>query len=92
MKLTQPDITTAIRIFYSYTEIGNKQIEELFGKVSSRTQSLLKQKARAVMVERGKETANPFNVNTICAYDSWGLDVPDMEKRLTKLKKLGFVS
>lgn len=86
-----PPITslkTAIELYYSRTELGNSDIEELFGKHSTATVSRLKRKARQKMVELNVPTWNGNRVNTTAAFEAWGLDVKDLERRYKKLQEL----
>ena len=86
-----PPITSidkALKIYYTHSEIGNQQISELFGKRSSATVSRLK---RAVKNEMTKREVLPYGmhkINTSIAFEVWGIDVADLEKRMKKLKNL----
>lgn len=82
-------IDAALRIYYTHPEIGNKEITELFGEMSSSTISNYKKEAIKVQLEEGVRTACFNTVNTAVAYRVWGIDIADLEKRRTKLKKLG---
>ncbi|MGN0670031.1 MAG: hypothetical protein ACI4JZ_05730 [Oscillospiraceae bacterium] len=84
-----PQITsleTAIRLYYERNELSNKDIEVLFGKMSSGTVWKLKQKALALMQERNTPVWNAQRVNTEVAYEAWGLDIDKLEYRWKKLK------
>lgn len=86
-----PPITSlrkAIELYYSRTELGNSDIEELFGKHSSSTIARLKSKARQKMIEQGTPVWNANRVNTTVAFEAWGLDVKDLEHRYKKLQEL----
>ena len=85
------DIETAIRIYYQYPEINNKQICRLFGTNSSSTASRYKKAVKDEQIERNVKTMCIDAVNTKVAYDVWGIDVSDLEQRLKKLKSLGLV-
>ncbi|MCI5892915.1 MAG: hypothetical protein MRZ66_05895 [Clostridiales bacterium] len=84
-------LDTAIRIYYENPEIGNAEIGELFGTKSSSTIKNLKKKAQDLMITREKKSFWPYTVNTAIAYEAWGLDIEDLERRRTKLKKFGLV-
>ncbi len=91
MKL--PDVETAVRIYHENTEIGSAEIVELFGgKLSSSTVCRLKDEVRKVQIERNVKTWSSYSVNTKIAYEVWHLDIDDLEKRLAKLQKLGFLN
>ena len=85
-------IETAIRIYYENTEIGNSQIKELFGGMSTRTIAKLKNLAKGQMLKDGIQSWNSRRVNTEAAYKSWGLDIADLERRYKKLKQLNMQS
>ena len=86
-----PSITSvenAIRIYYEHIELYNKDIVELFGKLSSATIVKLKSEAYNVMVRESIPSWNATAVNTRAAYLAWGLDINDLESRYEKLKQL----
>ena len=91
MKLNIPPITsidTALRIFYNYSEIGNKEIKELFGKRSTATIVRLKKAVKSEMNKQNMYAYGANKVNSKVAYQVWGIDVADLEKRKEKLNKL----
>lgn len=86
-----PPITslkTAIELYYSQTELGNADIEQLFGKHSSATVSRLKRKAKQKMIEQDTPVYNANRVNTEAAFEAWGLNITDLERRYKKLQEL----
>ena len=86
-----PQITSidnALRIYYSHPEIGNKEIVSLFGRLSSATTSKLKKLVKDEMINRSTLSYNMYKINTGIAFDVWGIDVADLEKRRRKLKAL----
>ncbi len=84
------NIDTAIRIYYKYSEIGNPEMRELFGKnVSARTLARYKQEIYERQNQLGIKNLLPHYVNTKVAYEVWGMNIEDLEKRRAKLKKLG---
>lgn len=89
VKVPNPNIDTAIRIYYENPEIGNAQIKELFGGISETTIGKMKKIAQKLMAERGQKAFRSYAVNTVTAYESWDLDISDLERRQQKLKKLG---
>lgn len=84
-----PDTATALRIYYSHTEIGNREIKELFGNIASATITRLKNKARGEMKKTDVITCLPTNVNTAAAYKAWGFDVDEMERLHKRSQRLG---
>lgn len=85
---TITSIDTALKIYYNHSELGNKEITALFGKRSSATVSRLKKVVKAEMDNRGVFTYGANKINTAVAYDVWGLNAADLEKRMQKIKKL----
>ena len=81
------DIRAAIELYWSKTEIGTNDICGLFGVNRDRA-AKLKAVAREAMEERKTINYNALCVNTEVAYESWGLQIADLERRYTKLQKL----
>ena len=91
MNIYIPTITSienALKIYYENGEIGNKEIKYLFGNRSSTTIARLKKLVRAEMIKKDMPTFNVNKVNTVIAYEVWGIDIIDLEKRMKKLKEL----
>ncbi|MCL2278604.1 MAG: hypothetical protein FWC20_04255, partial [Oscillospiraceae bacterium] len=89
--MNTPQITSidnALRIYYTHSEIGNKEITTLFGRLSSATYAKLKKSAKEEMSKRDILSYGLNKVNTSVAFAVWGLDVADLEKRRKKLKDL----
>lgn len=82
-------IDTALRIYYTYPEIGSKEIKELFGLKDNNTVSRYKKAVQKVQAERNIKISQMFTVNTEVAYEVWGIDVISLEKRRKKLQELG---
>lgn len=84
---------TALKVYYSNLEIGNKEIKQLFGnKISTDTMSKLKNAVRAEMNNQGKKCYYAHSVNTKTAFEVWGIDIILVEQHYNKLKKLGLNS
>ena len=81
-------IETALRLYYSHSELGNKELVQLFGKMSTATIARLKKMVKDEMIKRDMLSYGLYKVNTVVAYTVWGIDVFDLEKRLKKLKEL----
>lgn len=82
-------IDAALRIYYSYPEIGNAEIRELFGNLGSSTIAKYKDAVKQEQMERNVKTMCLNTINTRVAYEVWGIDVDDLEKRRKALKRLG---
>lgn len=80
-------IATAIEIYYSKTQLSNADIKKLFGVCSSKATNL-KKIVRQTMAERNVMPYNALLVNTKIAYEVWGLDIADLEKRHIALERL----
>ena len=84
------DLGTAVRIYYSYPEMSNKEIKELFGRnFSDSTLASYKSMIRQRQRELGVKTAIPHSVNTNVAFEVFGLDIASIERNYAKLKRLG---
>ena len=81
-------IDNALKIYYSNSEIGNKEIKELFGNLSSATISKLKHIVKDEMIKRDIFSYGMYKINTAIAYETWGIDVDDLERRMKKIKSL----
>lgn len=80
-------LDVVLKIYYTYTELTNVEICELFG-VSRSTAKRYKDTALNLQIEREHKTMRPNAVNTKDAFDAWGIDIADIEKRREKLIKL----
>ena len=83
------DIDTALQIYYRYPEIGNKEIKELFGGLGSAALTKYKKAVQGEQIKQNVKTSQLYTINTEVAYEVWGIDVAELEKRRDKLKKLG---
>ena len=85
--MKRPELRKAIEIYYSCPEIGNPEIKELSG-VASSTAVRIKKAVLEEMAKRHIRTWLPRHINTKLAYEMWGIDIADYEKRLKKLEQL----
>lgn len=91
MAIRVPRVTSienAVLIYYSNLDLGNKEIRELFGPLGSARLVGLKRLVIEEMKNRGQLQYDSTSVRTKTAYEVWGLDIADLEKRLAKLRKL----
>ena len=85
--MRSPDIETAVRLYYEKPEITNADIKKLFG--TGETQTIkIKRAVKEEMAKRGVKSWLPHSVNTEIAYEVWGIDIDNFEKRLKKLRTL----
>jgi len=90
VRVPQPaDLGFVIELYYKKLEIGNADIMKLFNLKSQPTARKLKRLARERMDEEDIKVWDERAVNTAAAYEAWGLDIADLERRLAKLQKLG---
>ena len=87
--LAVASIEYALALYNSRTEIGGKEIRQLFGIKASAVVERLKKQAREEMLKNDVECWNKSAVDTECAYKAWNLDIVRLERMYTKLKKLG---
>lgn len=93
MKYKQPiDFDTALRIYYTYPEINNAIINELFGGICPNTCTKYKREVKRRQIEEGIKTFRENSVNTEVAFEVWGIDIKDIERRRERLIKLGLRS
>ena len=85
-------LETAIRIYYERIELRNADIKELFGCIGNDRVCKLKRVAKNKMAENDVPSWDAQAVNTEAAFEAWGLNIDDLEKRLNKLKKLNLHS
>ena len=85
------NIETALKIYYENFEIGNKEIKTLFGSISTATIAKMKNAVYDEMLKRGILRYSYYGVNTEVAYEVWGIDVEDLERRRKKLQRLNLV-
>ncbi len=81
-------IETALHLYYNRIELSGNDIKELFGEISNCTIAKLKNKARELMNERSTPIWNARNVNTEVAFEAWGLNIENLERRYLKIQKL----
>lgn len=84
-------LETAIRMYYERIELTNKDILNLFGKMSTATVSRLKQKAREQMITDNIHSWSGNGVSTDSAYKAWHLDIANLEQRFARLQELKLI-
>lgn len=86
--MTVKSLDTAIRIYYQCPEIGNSELRELFGNFSPSTFTNIRKEVKRAMDKKGVKSYVRGTVNTEIAYEVWGWDISDLERRRARLKKL----
>lgn len=84
--MKSPDVEIAIDIYYRFTEIGNAEIMRLFDCKKGTAQKL-KTKAREKMAIEGKRTFVKGAVDTVTAYEAWGINIEVYKERFIQLNK-----
>lgn len=92
MAIRLADPQTVLTVYYECREISNAEMQKLFGAVGQSTITRLKKRALELMRERGVSRLGRHSVNTEVAFEAWGIDIADMERRFAKQKKLGLIA
>ena len=85
------DIKYAVQLYYSRIEIGSSEIGKLFNVTGSAAIAKKKKEAQALMKEKHIPACGCYSVNTEVAYEAWGLDISQLERRLKKIEQFGAV-
>lgn len=81
-------VETAVTAYYAKPQLGNAEINEIFGGLSKGKVCQLKVLAREKMEELGIPLMNNRTVDADAAYQAWGLNIGDLERRYAKIKKM----
>ena len=81
-------VESALSVYYTYPQLKNTEIKEVFGHLSNAKVCQLKELAREKMNELEIPLWNATAVDTNAAYQAWGLNVNDLERRYAKMKKM----
>lgn len=85
------DIREAVRVYYEKTFIGTTDIVKLF-RCCPATARELKKLGQEQELKEQPMLYNASKVNVKHAYAAWGYDIDDLERRVQKLKRLGYGS
>jgi len=77
-----------VDLYYKTLELDSKDISMLFGITSKSLIARKKNEARELMKEKNVKAWNHSSVNTVIAYDAWGIDIAEIEKRYRKSQVL----
>ncbi|MBQ7799601.1 MAG: hypothetical protein IJ370_03840 [Oscillospiraceae bacterium] len=88
------NIPIAVRYYYEKVSLENKDIKKIFGVTSDTTAIRKKKEVIKYFAEQGINPVHSLTnrLDTWRAYEAWGLDITELEKRFKKLKQLGFTS
>lgn len=89
--MVTPNTMKLVEFFYSKSELGTKDIMELF-ECSRSAANLKKSKVKEAMRENRLCSLIPSSVSTEFAYEFWGIDIEKAEANYKKMKKLGLIS
>ncbi len=92
--MRRPEIVSveaAIRHYYGAGYIGNKEMREIFGSVSTATLAKLKRAVRDEEMKRAIPEVVPNKVSVEVAYEVWNIDPDTLVKNRQKLLKLGLL-
>lgn len=81
-------VEAAVTAYYANPQLGNAEIKEIFGHLSKGKTCQLKAIAREKMKELGIPLMNSYTVDADAAYQAWGLNISDLERRYAKIKKM----
>lgn len=81
-------VETVVTAYYTKPQLGNAEINEIFGGLSKGKVCQLKVLAREKMKELGIPLMNNRTVDADAAYQAWGLNIGDLERRYAKIKKM----
>lgn len=85
---TLPPLEKAVEMYYLKTELTSQDVRELFDCARA-TAVRIKREVLDVMAERKVRCWTPGAISTKIAYEVWGIDIDEYEKRFLKLRKLG---
>ena len=82
------DIEKAVELYYTRLDLSNDDIKSLFGNMGSAKVAQLKKLAEEERRRQNAARWSPLRVPTGCAFDAWGLNIEDLERRLAALHKI----
>lgn len=83
------DIELAVKIYYEKISLKNADIKSLFGVTSNKTVARYKSEVIEYFAEGDINPVHRDNtLDTWRAFEAWGIDINELEKRLKKLQKL----
>ena len=85
--MKNPDLKTALEMYYTKPEISNEDIRLLFD-VGKSTAIKMKREVKQKMAEKGVRCFLPNHINTRLAFEVWGIDVKLYEENLKQLQRL----
>lgn len=83
------NVELAVRMYYENISLKNSDIKSLFGIRSNKTVS--RYKSEVIQYFSGTDIDPVHRDNTLDtwrAYEAWGIDISELEKRLAKIKRL----
>lgn len=83
------DVELAVKIYYEKISLSNADIKKLFEVTSNKTVKRYKDEVVAYFAETDIIPIHRDNtLDTWRAFEAWGIDINELEKRIKKLQKL----
>ena len=83
------DVELAVKIYYEKISLKNADIKNLFGVTSNKTVARYKNEVIEYFAQGEINPVHRDNtLDTWRAFEAWGIDINELEKRLKKLQKL----
>ena len=87
-------LEAALTVYYDNIFIGNKEIRELFisksgGNIGVTKIAELKKEVAAIAKEKGAMLYNETTVPVEVAFEAWGINVSELERKIKRKKSLG---
>lgn len=79
------NIAEAIEMYYAKPELCNEDIKKLFGITGTATVARIKKPVLDEMRRKGIPKWSSAGINTDIAFQVWGFDIKDLERRYKKL-------
>ena len=88
------NIPIAVRYYYEKLSLKNSDIKEIFNIKSDSAAIKKKHEVIEYFADKDENPIHSINrrLDTWRAYEAWGLQIADLEKRLKKLRQYGFSS
>lgn len=89
MNIPKPaSVETLVQMYYETPLLSNEDIKKIFPKIGTTTVQNLKKLAREEANKQGMMQYNSRLVWTKPAYVAWGLNIEDLKKDLSNLRRI----
>ena len=88
------NVAKAVSIYYTRISLGGQEIRDIFGIKSGATVTRLKKEVIKYFADKDINPVHSLTnrLDTARAYEAWGLDIEELEKRFKKIQKYNLVS